>query len=525
MRSLMQKQLDWAYLFWMARVHAMVPLLCWYIDVTCRDALPTAILNQLRKHFRHNARNNLFVTRELLRILDLFEEYGIEAIPYKGPVLASSVYGNLALRQFVDLDFLIQKQDALKARDLLLSQGYRPENPLATEKEVSYLRSERELVFIRNDGRVFLDIHWQIVPQYFSFRLDHQRLWKNLEAISLGGRKIMTFSPEDLLMILCVHNGGKHHWERLGWICDVARLIEVHKSLDWGRVIEQAGALGAERILFLGLYLANSLLGASLPEAVSKRVFLDRAVESLAQRIHARLFQNSQDSSGLVERSLFHLKMRERVRDRVNCFLRMATVPTVGDLMFLPLPQSLFLLYYLLRPIRLAGRLGLGLFDPKVSVPFVPTPVEVVERMLEMAAVRPGDVVYDLGCGDGRIVIMAAKRYGAHGVGVDIDPHRIKESEANARSEGVDQLVTFWQKDARKIDFSGASVVMLYLPRSMNLKLKNTIQRELQPGARIVSHEYEIGNWPPVKTEIVLDAIGTSHMIFMWKIHKSSNPD
>jgi ubiquinone/menaquinone biosynthesis C-methylase UbiE len=149
--------------------------------------------------------------------------------------------------------------------------------------------------------------------------------------------------------------------------------------------------------------------------------------------------------------------------------------------------------------------------------PYVPTPQEVVDRMLALAEVTAKDVVYDLGCGDGRIVITAAQKYGAHGVGVDIDPERIQESQANAKKAGVANLVSFKLQDATKVDVSPASVVTLYLLSSSNLKLRPILTRELKPGARIVSHAFSMGDWEPFKTDTFQDQNGYTRTLYLWK--------
>jgi ubiquinone/menaquinone biosynthesis C-methylase UbiE len=138
------------------------------------------------------------------------------------------------------------------------------------------------------------------------------------------------------------------------------------------------------------------------------------------------------------------------------------------------------------------------------DVPFVPTPPEVVREMLKLANVHKGDVVYDLGCGDGRIVITAVKEFGATGVGVDIDPQRIKEAEENAKTEGVADRVKFIQQDLFEADISKATVVTLYLLSGVNLKLRPKLLRELKPGTRIVSHSFDMGDWKPDK-QVQLD--------------------
>lgn len=150
--------------------------------------------------------------------------------------------------------------------------------------------------------------------------------------------------------------------------------------------------------------------------------------------------------------------------------------------------------------------------DP--DVPFVPTRQEVVEAMLKMADVKPGDIVYDLGCGDGRIVITAAQKFGARGVGIDIDPTRISEARYNARRAGVEKQVEFKVGDLFEADIRGATVVTLYLLPEINLRLKPKLQRDLKRGTRIVSHDFSMGDeWKPERAQ----KIGNS-TIYFWTI-------
>jgi len=136
----------------------------------------------------------------------------------------------------------------------------------------------------------------------------------------------------------------------------------------------------------------------------------------------------------------------------------------------------------------------------KLDVPYVQTPYAVVEEMLELAKVGPADMVYDLGCGDGRIVIAAAEKFGARGVGIDIDPRRIAEANEAARRAGVAARVRFAVQDLFQTDFSEASVVMLYLYPELNARLRPKFLAELKPGSRIVSHQFPMGDWAPLKS-------------------------
>ena len=147
------------------------------------------------------------------------------------------------------------------------------------------------------------------------------------------------------------------------------------------------------------------------------------------------------------------------------------------------------------------------------DVIYVPTPYEVVDEMLRLANVRKGDVLYDLGSGDGRIPVTAAKRFGVRAVGIDIDPQRIKEATENAKKHGVGKLVTFKQEDLFKTDFKDATVVTLYLLPDLNVKLRPRLLNELKPGTRIVSHQFDMGTWKPEK-KVELNG----RVVYLWTV-------
>jgi len=161
---------------------------------------------------------------------------------------------------------------------------------------------------------------------------------------------------------------------------------------------------------------------------------------------------------------------------------------------------------------------------PQSLAPYVPTPQEVVDRMLEMAEVTAQDVVLDLGCGDGRIPITAAVRYGAHGIGVDIDPVRVAESRANAIRAGVEHLVEFRLQDALEVDASTATVVTLYLLSSSNLKLRPILTRQLAPGSRIVSHAFSMGDWEAERIDRFTDANDNTRTLYLWHTDGTVRP-
>ena len=150
--------------------------------------------------------------------------------------------------------------------------------------------------------------------------------------------------------------------------------------------------------------------------------------------------------------------------------------------------------------------------------PFIATPSDVVDRMLRFAGVGPTDTVYDLGSGDGRIVITAARSFGARGVGLEIDPRLVEQATAAAKAAGVADRVTFRLQDAMTADVSEASVVTLYLLAASNVKLRPRLQAQLRPGARIVAHNFGIGDWEPNKVETFVDAGGGTRTLMLWRI-------
>jgi hypothetical protein len=358
-RALLRGNVDWAYLLRMAGRHRVMPLLYWNLNTICPDGVPKNTLDELRDHFYANGQRSLILTGELLKILNLLEEREVSAIPYKGPVLATVAYGNLALREFGDLDLLVRKDDALKARKVLTSLGYSPPHRMAQAQEAAFLKYDRQFSLMRDDGCV-VELHWTVAPRAIYFVLDPEYLWKRVERVALGGGTVASFSPEDLFLILCVH-GSAHQWERVGWICDIAELIRVSKNLDWERLVKRAKALKCRRMLLLGLLLANTLLDAELPESILGEARADSEVQVLAAEVNRRLFSENLGAHELFEGSArwwFHFRMMERLRDRLRYVIHRATTPTLSDWEIVEMPRVLFPCYPLLRPIRLGRKFG-----------------------------------------------------------------------------------------------------------------------------------------------------------------------
>jgi len=354
---LLQGDIDWKYVGQKAHQHNVGPLVYKSLNAVSPEHIPRRVLDQFRKTFLVNVHRTLMLTHELLAVLDLLENSGISAIPYKGPALAASVYGDLTLRQFADLDIMLRKQDVLRARDLMVSRGYQPQFELNGIQADAHQRTKYELPLIRNPGRMMVELKWEVVDKYFSFPLDPGSLWERLQPVNLDGKEVLTFSPENTLLILCVH-GTKHLWRSLRMICDVAELINGCRDLDYDWVLREAIRLGGKRMLFLGLSLAKFLLGTTLPKDMDRRGEEDPIVEKLARQVKKDLFGEPVGSTNLIEQTFFHLKARERTRDRIRYGYGVTMTTTAGDWASFPLPGLLFPLYRFIRPIRLTGKYG-----------------------------------------------------------------------------------------------------------------------------------------------------------------------
>jgi hypothetical protein len=356
--ALLQKELDWVYLNEMALRHGLTPILYQRLKSYTPDSVPRSILTQLRDQSLSSASRGLVMTEELLSLLELLKAEGIPAIPYKGPVLAASLYKDLTIRPFNDLDILIKREDLFKAKDVMTSLGYQPHFELTRTQTSAFLKSKYEFPLTHRNGWLMVELKWNLVEDFFSFPVDQEGLWKRLQPIPLNNKEILTFSPEDLLIILCMH-GATHLWSNLIWICDIARLIHVYKDLNWESVLTHAHTLRSERMLYLGLSLSAHLLRATLPEEVDRRIEADSVVKKLSQEVMGYLFVRSDSHPALWGSALFHLKARECLKDKLLYSTRLAMTTTAQDWTFCCLPDSLFALYHLLRPIRLALKYGI----------------------------------------------------------------------------------------------------------------------------------------------------------------------
>lgn len=374
-------EIDWHHLLRLARQHQVAPLLYKTLSRSCGEIIPAIVAQTLCGLFRDNAVRNLLLCRELLRVLDGLKRHGVLTLPFKGPILAITAYRDLSLRQFGDLDILVQEHDFTTAKRLLLADGYRL--GWQPEDECAYVKTHNHLAFVKDQEGIVLDLQWRFAKKEFRFPMDLTSLWGRLEQQFFGKTVVYHPAPEDLLLILCGH-GAKHCWSRLNWISDIAAFVSVYQDrIDWDCVLSRASAMGGKRMLLLGLCVARDLLDSSLPKCISQEIGADNKVLPLSRQVMVKLFwepnklpqgpfdrfQQAYGGFGFAQRSRFYLKSRERLRDKLPYLWHISRiltyrclVPSDLDRSVLSLPAGLSFLYYFIRPLRLLVKHGTRLW-------------------------------------------------------------------------------------------------------------------------------------------------------------------
>lgn len=349
-----ERGVDWHKFLRLAEQHGVLPLVARNLGVHARG-LPMEIEQQLRSAYEANVRRNLWFASELGRIVDSLGGKHLRAVPYKGPVLAESVYGDLALRTFSDLDFLISPADFERAKQALAELGYRPAEEFSPAVERFWLRKGYERSFDGAAGKNLVELQWGVLPYFYAVDLGIHDLLTRAAQICVSGKKIPGLCPEDLLLVLCLH-AAKHLWMRLIWVCDIAETIRA-ETIDYALVLWRARSLGILRIMGVSFWLAEHLFGAVGVQAAQQVITSDPEVPVLGQEFAARLAGSATYDLDSSEYFRLILRLRERRGDRWRYLWRLVWTPGAGDLAAVQLPEALFPLYRVVRVARLSRKL------------------------------------------------------------------------------------------------------------------------------------------------------------------------
>jgi hypothetical protein len=346
---------DWNRFIRLCEWHNVIPLVYRALPAVCPDEIAFAVMSRLRSLCHNNTARALFLASELSRILNALESCGVPAYPFKGPALSVILYGDLARRQSKDLDMLVPKERVPKAIDCLDTLGYGAKASLASHRLAAHRRTEYELHFFRRDGKLTIELQWAVVPGFFGF--DHERLgiWSHLEKRSWSGVAFPVLPPEETLLLLSVH-GAKHLWCKLGWIADVAALLESPFPPNLSRTLELARLCGVTRLLLIGLLLAERLAGVRLPREISARIEADLMVAVLARQAREVIAKSPVNPDVDPARYLFYLKSKDRRRDQLLFAGRLMATLAAGEWNPSALPDVLSPFYYLFRPLHMASR-------------------------------------------------------------------------------------------------------------------------------------------------------------------------
>jgi hypothetical protein len=315
---LLRLPLDWPEITAQAGRHGISQLLFHRVQRLGGTELPAAVEAELRQRFERAIRQNLFMTGELIRLISLLGRAGITAVPFKGPVLAEKLYGNLALRVFGDLDVLIHPRDRERVKALLTADGYQP-----------HFHPDSAYQFVKASSKVVVEVHWEAISFGSGWlrKLKEKPLPTTLDYLSprlrettLAGKEIATLSPEDTLLILTMH-GSKHWWSRLNWLADIAAVIHVYPAMDWEWILEQVNYWKIRRLVFLGLFLARELLEAKVPEEVWEQVSAEPEIRKLAGVVQSMFFVEQNFQTRYIKRPSYFRQIWDAKDERQTLYV------------------------------------------------------------------------------------------------------------------------------------------------------------------------------------------------------------
>lgn len=365
------RALDWDLVLSLAASHRVLGLLGRHLSARGWRDVPSAVVSQLQTYFQATVFHSAALQTELAEVSHHLESSGIPVVSFKGPTLALSAYGNAVVRPSADLDFLVSRRNVVRARETLRALGYAPEAELTPAQEQAHLRVDSVFNLSRPapaplQGILSHDfateLHWAITSPCLPFDLDFEAIAPRLTTIQLPGvapekAAVRALSPEDLLLILCVH-GAKHLWERLIWLCDIAELVAKTPNLNWALLMLQAKKRGVLRMTVLGLVLARDVLGAPLPPEVQNWFTTQPEALRLASRLRASLLApGSREADGALSHDLStDLLVKQTIDDplqRLGFLWHLATTPSMSERATVALPPGFDWLWCVLRPAHI----------------------------------------------------------------------------------------------------------------------------------------------------------------------------
>lgn len=341
---------EWDELLQLAIHHRVLPAV--HSALKGHAGVPGSILSALQARFSNHVQRALRFSALLVQASSQLQRHGVPFLCHKGPALAQTVYGDSAMREFGDLDFLVRAGDVQQAGAAMAELGLTRKLALSPRQELEYLRTGYEYAFGNASEPNLIEIQWQPLPHFYSVGFQLDEFFRRSVEINLEGHRLRTPCDEDHLLLLCVH-AAKHGWPQLGMVRDICALAD--RELDWNFVLREASRLGLKRILAISLKLGEQLLWLELPPKIAAEL-KDHGSGAHASEICRRMHRSEEIESSSLQYVRMTMSLRERRRDQMRIAWRLATTPSVGEWRARQLPDSLFPLYRAVRAWRLATR-------------------------------------------------------------------------------------------------------------------------------------------------------------------------
>ena len=421
-RRVLADGFDWQAFTLKATQHSLASIVGKSLATIAPDLVPTELLDAFEIHAGRIGKRNRSLFAELTRLTQALNENGIEIIPFKGPVTAIEAYGNLAVREFRDLDFLVRDADLSAALGTLQRLGYERQHDLNPAQLSMIQRIQGQEVMTHNALGLVVEPHTRLTSAKLALDIDHTGLWRRARQASVNGERMMLLAPEDHFILLAIH-GGKELWWRINWACDVASFLAAHPQLDWTAIRERARAQGCLRMVLLAANLAQLYFGAELPDGVSDAIQTDPVLPLLVERVLERWLAGEASGPPPTQSiSMDLLRLHDGWPRRARYALRTWFLPGPSLIGWVALPERLRFAYVPLKlihdgvllPLWGAYRHALELLRSDLALAVLPASPET-RRILEMRAEAKRGVTADpnadgdwLKLGDS---LMALKRW------------------------------------------------------------------------------------------------------------------
>ena len=349
--ALVERGVDWNRFLALANRNGVAPMVAARLGAQAAASLTPQVARALRLSYEVNALRCNHLAGCAVEIVDSFAAAGVPAIAIKGPALAIAAYGDVAMRVFGDLDFMVRLEDLPRAAAALERVGYASSPPYRADAIESGFFPDVSIDFVRPDSVV--DLQWRLSPSYFPFAPAGDEVWNRTADIDILGRRVRVLGPADSILFQACH-GSKHGWMTLAQICDFARVLDSARTVDCSGLLDDARRAGSLRMLLLGVELAHSLNLCEVPRELIDAARGDSHVASLAGRVIRGIF----DLRRAVELDewLIGLATIASIRHRIRYLVERVAAPKLSDRTLMPLPRALYPLYYLARPMLVAIR-------------------------------------------------------------------------------------------------------------------------------------------------------------------------